>query len=81
MTFNELSGWLRLFITFAVVLSSCLFVFVIEPNTIQKFLLWIEFSSASPGLSGAFIVFSLLATFMGGCFVASWVASGFRPTD
>jgi hypothetical protein len=69
----------RLFATLAVVSSICLFVFVLEPTTIRKILLWIEFSSASPGLSGAFIVFSLIATFMGGCFVASWVASGFRP--
>ena len=78
MTHKPIAGWVRLLITLAILVSAGLIVFVIKPTVVQEFLMWIEFSSASPGLSGAFIVFSLIATFIGGCFVANWVASGFR---
>ncbi|MFT5446099.1 MAG: hypothetical protein ACI9DC_001261 [Gammaproteobacteria bacterium] len=78
MTHRPTVGWVRLFITLAILGSAGLIFFVIKPAAVEEFLVWIEFSSASPGLSGAFILFSMIATFIGGCFVANWVASGFK---
>jgi hypothetical protein len=81
MGHQSTAGWVRLFITLAILGWACFGVFVINSAAVQEFLMWIEFTSASPGLSGAFILFSVIAIFIGGCFVVDWVASGFKSSD
>lgn len=78
MTYSPTAGWIRLFITLAILALAYLILFGINPSAVQNFLIWIEFSSASPGLSGAFILFSMIVIFLCGCFVINWIISGFK---
>jgi hypothetical protein len=71
MTYSPTAGWIHLFITTAILAIAYLILFGINPAAVHNFLIWIEFSSESPGLSGAFIVFSMMVIFLGGCFVVN----------
>ena len=78
MTPKPTAGWVRLSITLAVLGFAYLVLVVIYPAAVKELLIWVEFSSASPGLSGAFILFSMIAIFVSACFVVNWVACGFK---
>ncbi len=75
------SGWIRLFGVFGIVAAVCAFVFIFNAETAVAFLYWIEYLSAMPGLSGAFLLVLAIVLFGVGCFVANWVASGFRRAE
>tara|TARA_B100000459_G_C8575997_1_gene200993 strand:- start:307 stop:540 length:234 start_codon:yes stop_codon:yes gene_type:complete len=75
------SGWIRLFGVFGCVAAAGAFVFVFNAEAAVAFLYWIEYLSAMPGLSGAFLLFLAIVLFGVGCFVANWVASGFRRAE
>ena len=75
------SGWIRLFGVFACVVAVGAFVFVFNAEATVAFLYWIEYLSAMPGLSGAFLLVLAIVLFGVGCFVANWIASGFRRAE
>ena len=72
------AGWLRLFAVLSGVCAVAVFVFVLNAEAASAFLYWVEYLSAMPGLSGAFLLVLTIALFIAGCFVANWIASGFR---
>ena len=49
------SGWIRLFGVFGCVVAVGAFVLVFNAEATVAFLYWIEYLSAMPGLSGAFL--------------------------
>ena len=75
------SGWIRLFGVFGCVVAVGAFVFVFYAEATVAFLYWIEYLSAMPGLSGAFLLVLAIVLFGVGCFVANWIASGFRRVE
>lgn len=81
MTQSRITGWLRLVSTIALVVGGYYFVFVVNNVAFQELLIWVEFTSASPGLSGVFIMVSVIVLFSIGCYIASWIASGFRRVE
>ncbi|MCH9675459.1 MAG: hypothetical protein K0U93_28740, partial [Gammaproteobacteria bacterium] len=79
MTSNSAAGWIRLFITLAILTLGYVLIFVL--NSVEGFLRWMEFSSGSPGISGAFIVAALIGLFIGACFLVNWIVSGFKASQ
>ena len=75
------SGWIRLFGVFGCVVAVGAFVLVFNAEATVAFLYWIEYLSAMPGLSGAFLLVLAIVLFGFGCFVANWIASGFRRAE
>lgn len=72
------SGWNRLFGVLGCLAAVGTFIFVFNAEAALAFLYWIEYLSAMPGLSGAFLLVLAIMLFGLGCFVANWIASGFR---
>jgi hypothetical protein len=81
MTQNLTTGWLRLISIFALVSGGYYFIFVLNNADIQELLIWVEFASGSPGLSGVFIMVTVIVLFAISCYVSSWIASGFRRAE
>lgn len=81
MTQNSTVGWLRLISTLALAGGGAYFMFVLNSAAVLELLVWVEFTSGSPGLSGVFIMVSVIIVFTISCYVASWIASGFRRVD
>ena len=81
MTQNSTTGWLRLISILALVSSGSYLIFVLNSAAVLELLVWVEFTSGSPGLSGVFIMVSVIIVFTISCYVASWIASGFRRVD
>ena len=81
MTQNSKVGWLRLISTLALAGGGSYFMFVLNSAAVLELLVWVEFTSGSPGLSGVFIMVSVIIVFTISCYVASWIASGFRRVD
>ncbi len=81
MTQNSKVGWLRLISTLALAGGGAYFMFVLNSAAVLELLVWVEFTSGSPGLSGVFIMVSVIIVFTISCYVASWIASGFRRVD
>ena len=75
------SGWIRLFGVFGCVVAVGAFVFVFIAEATVAFLYLIEYLSEMPGLSGAFLLVLAIVLFGVGCFVANWIASGFRQAE
>ena len=71
-------GLLRLCSSLVVLATIYYLAFVINGNVLQNFLVWVEFKSANPGLSGALIVFSGLALFTAACYIVNWIDLGFK---
>ena len=59
------SGWIRLFGVFGCVVAVGAFVFVFNAEATVAFLYWIEYLSAMPGLSGAFLLVLAIVLFGG----------------
>lgn len=78
MTQNLTTGWLRLILIFALVSGGYYFIFVINNAAVPELLIWVEFASGSPGLSGVFIMVTVFVLFTIGCYISNWIASGFR---
>ena len=81
MTQNSKVGWLRLISTLVLAGGGSYFMFVLNSAAVLELLVWVEFTSGSPGLSGVFIMVSVIIVFTISCYVASWIASGFRRVD
>ena len=81
MTQNSTVGWLRLISTLALAGGGSYFMFVLNSAAVLELLVWVEFTSGSPGLSGVFIMVSVIIVFTISCYVASWIATGFRRVD
>jgi len=72
------AGWVRLLVVLSCISMAGVFVFVVNAEASMAFLYWVEYLSAMPGLSGAFLLVLTIALFIAGCFLANWIASGFR---
>ena len=81
MTQNSTTDWLRLVPTLALVSGGSYFIFVLNSAAVLEILIWVEYTSGSPGLSGVFIMVAVIAVFTIGCYIASWIASGFRRVE
>jgi len=81
MTQNSTTGWLRLVPTLALVGCGSYFIFVLNSAAVLELLIWVEFASGSPGLSGVFIMVTEIVVFTIGCYIANWIASGFRRAE
>ena len=81
MTQNSTVGWLRLISTLALAGGGAYFIFALNSAAVLELLIWVEFTSGSPGLSGVFIMVSVIAIFTIGCYVANWIAAGFRRAE
>jgi len=73
-------GWPRLIGAIAV-LGAGGYAAVANFDALTRSLYWVEYTSKQPGLSGAIILFTLLAAFVGGCFLVGWIATGFRRVE
>lgn len=78
MNENTGRGLLRLASALCILSAFYYLVFVLNENLIEDVLIWVEFKSAGPGLSGALIVFLGLSGFAGACFAVNWIAVGFK---
>jgi hypothetical protein len=81
MTQNSTVGWLRLISTLVLASGGAYLIFVLNSAAVLELLVWVEFISGSPGLSGVFIMVSVIVIFTIGCYVANWIASGFRHAE
>lgn len=72
------SGWVRLCASTAVFAAIALAVFGPGHMHFREFLVWTEYLSASPGLSGAMLLVAVMVGFVGACYLANWVAAGFK---
>ena len=81
MTQNSTTGWLRLISILALVSGGSYVIFALNSAAVLELLVWVEFTSGSPGLSGVFIMVSVIVVFTISCYVASWIASGFRRVE
>jgi len=78
MSETTLGGLLRLCSSLIILATIYYLAFIVNGNVVQKFLVWVEFKSASPGLSGALIVFSGLVLFAAVCVIVNWIVVGFK---
>ncbi len=47
-------------------------------NVLYKALLWVEYLSNTPGVSGFALLLLSPATFLAACFLVAWVVEGYR---
>jgi hypothetical protein len=78
MNENTGRGLFRLASALIILSAFYYLAFVLNENLVEDILIWVEFKSAGPGLSGALIVFLGLSGFAGACFAVNWIAVGFK---
>lgn len=78
MTTNLPNGLMRLCLALAVSGALYLAVFVLAKEPLQRFLKWLDFLSAAPGLSGLALLVVIPVVFLAALIIAQWVILGFK---
>jgi len=73
-----LPGPLRAVLALLLVGAIALAIFGPAGNLVYKALLWVEYLSNTPGVSGFALLLLSPAAFLAACFLVEWVVEGYR---